>query len=134
MKKSIKEFINTCDICQCHKGETIQALGLLQQLPNQRFLGNIFQWTSSKGFHNVILVLLDRLTKHAHYPTPTRHLMSATYSWSTFSNSMICPNPSSMIEIPLSLSSFGKNYSNCKLSNLSLVQHNIPKWMGKPRK
>ncbi|KAF8414344.1 hypothetical protein HHK36_002345 [Tetracentron sinense] len=33
MKKDVEQFVAECDVCQCHKGETMATLGTLQPLP-----------------------------------------------------------------------------------------------------
>ena len=61
-----------CLVCQRNKGETIKTPGLLQPLsiPSQRWeevsMDFITGLPRSKG-HNVIMVVVDRLTKYAHF-------------------------------------------------------------------
>ncbi|WVZ20256.1 hypothetical protein V8G54_007578 [Vigna mungo] len=55
MKQDIKEFVMWCAVCQCNKTETLAPTGLLQPLPIP---------TQGK---DTILVVVDRLTKYAHF-------------------------------------------------------------------
>jgi hypothetical protein len=72
MKADIKNFIKECDICQRNKNETIHPAGLLQPLPiptkvwadiSLEFIEGL---PLSNGF-KVILVVVDRLSKYAHF-------------------------------------------------------------------
>ena len=73
MSWSVKRYIKTCDLCQHNKAINQKTLGLLQSLPVP-----ISRWTSiSIDFithlpvtprrFNVIMVIVDRFTKHAHF-------------------------------------------------------------------
>lgn len=72
MKKDILTFVSKCDIFQCNKGETMKTLKGLQQLP---ILASI--WTnismdfivgmSKVGNMLVIMVIVDQLSKYAHF-------------------------------------------------------------------
>ena len=71
MKKDILTFVAECNVCQRHKGETVNAPGTLQPLP---ILASI--WTEvamdfiiglpKSGNKSVIMVVVDRLSKYAH--------------------------------------------------------------------
>ena len=72
MKGNIKLFISECPTCQQHKYETIAPPGLLQPLPipkriwtdiNMDFIMGLLL---SKG-KSVIMVVVDRLSKYAHF-------------------------------------------------------------------
>ena len=72
MKKIIAEYVAQCDVCQQHKGETVANPGKLQPLPipdsvwtdiSMDFIEGL---PSSKG-KSTILVVVDRLTKYAHF-------------------------------------------------------------------
>jgi hypothetical protein len=84
MKTDVKRFIRfikECDVCQRVKAENIFPACLLQPLPIPES-----PWLSiSKDFieclplsqgHGVIWVVIDRLTKYAHF-LPLKHLYSA---------------------------------------------------------
>jgi hypothetical protein len=72
MKKDILTFVIKCDVCQCNKGETIKTLGALHLLPIPTSM-----WTDISmdfivglpkvGNKSVIMVVVDRLSKYAHF-------------------------------------------------------------------
>lgn len=72
MKKDILTFIAECDVCQRHIGETVNTPGTLQPLPIPASI-----WTEvSMDFiiglprsrnKSVIMVVVDRLSKYAHF-------------------------------------------------------------------
>jgi len=72
MKKYILTFVAECDICQCHTGETVKSPGTLQPLP---ILASIWMKVSMDFItglpksrnKSVIMVVVDRLSKHAHF-------------------------------------------------------------------
>eukprot|EP00253_Pinus_taeda_P027615 PITA_27615 len=72
MKKDILTFVAECDVCQCHKGETVKSPGTLQPLPipasiwrevSMDFITGI----SKSGNKSVIMVVVDKLSKYAHF-------------------------------------------------------------------
>ena len=71
MKQDILTFVAE-DICQCHKGETVNTPGTLQPLP---ILASIWTKVSmdfitglpKSGNKSVIMVVVDRLSKYAHF-------------------------------------------------------------------
>jgi len=82
MKADIKNFIKECDIFQRNKIETIHPTGLLQPLsiPIRVWLDISLDFIEglplSNGF-NVILVMVDRLSKYMHFISIT-HSYTAT--------------------------------------------------------
>ena len=82
MKNFIKKFVTECDVCQRHKSEIVATPGLLQPLPipdatwtniSMDFIDSL---PSSQG-KSTILVVVDRLTKYAHF-CALRHPYTAT--------------------------------------------------------
>ena len=82
MKKDIRKFIRECDNCQQNKAENIHIPGLLQPLPiptqvwtdiSMDFIEGL---SKSEGY-SVIIVVVDRLTKYAHF-LPVSHPYTAT--------------------------------------------------------
>ena len=72
LKSDIQKFVAECLVCQQNKVETIKTPGLLQPLsiPSQRWeeisMDFITGLPKSEG-KNVIMVVVDRLTKYAHF-------------------------------------------------------------------
>eukprot|EP00253_Pinus_taeda_P010515 PITA_10515 len=72
MKQDILTFVAECDVCQHHKGETVNTPGTLQPLPIPASI-----WTEvsmdfiaglpKSGNKSVIMVVVDRLSKYAHF-------------------------------------------------------------------
>ena len=72
LKSDIQNFVVKCLVCQKNKVETIKTPGLLQPLsiPSQRWedisMDFITCLPKSEG-KSVIMVVVDRLTKYAHF-------------------------------------------------------------------
>ncbi|KAJ3698695.1 hypothetical protein LUZ61_002400 [Rhynchospora tenuis] len=72
LKQSVHDYVSTCHTCQLNKGEHVPYPGLLQPLPIPQTgwhsvgLDFITGLPMSKG-KNVILVIIDRLTKYGHF-------------------------------------------------------------------
>jgi len=72
MKQSIKKFIRECLICQQNKQENTSPSGLLQPLPIPNRIWFDISLDFVEGLpishgHSVILVVVDRLSKYAHF-------------------------------------------------------------------
>jgi hypothetical protein len=72
LKKSVESFVAECPICQRSKGEHFHYIGLLSPLPIPNlawsFISMDFvEGLSKSGIKNVILVVVDILTKYAHF-------------------------------------------------------------------
>jgi RNase H-like domain found in reverse transcriptase/Reverse transcriptase (RNA-dependent DNA polymerase)/Retroviral aspartyl protease/Integrase zinc binding domain len=82
LKDSVHSYIQQCPNCQMNKGEHIHPPGLLQPLPipheawSSIGMDFITGLPKSKGYE-VILVIVDRLTKYSHF-LPLTHPYSAT--------------------------------------------------------
>jgi hypothetical protein len=72
MKQDIRKFVAECEVCQCNKGETVKSLGTLQPLPipldiwkdiSMDFITGL----PKSGNKSVIMVVVDRLSKYAHF-------------------------------------------------------------------
>lgn len=72
MKRDIKDYIMKCQQCQQSKVETLAPAGLPEPLPiptkvwtdiSMNFIGGL----PRVGKHDTILVVVDRLTKSAHF-------------------------------------------------------------------
>ncbi|KAJ3707248.1 hypothetical protein LUZ61_010953 [Rhynchospora tenuis] len=72
LKKAVCDYVRQCEICQLSKGEHIHSPGLLQPLPipeqawTSISMDFILGLPKSEG-KEVILVVVDRLTKYAHF-------------------------------------------------------------------
>jgi hypothetical protein len=72
LKTDVQRFVEECLVCQQNKVETIKTPGLLQPLaiPSQRWeevsMDFIIGLPKSEG-KSVIMVIVDRLTKYAHF-------------------------------------------------------------------
>ncbi|KAJ4784848.1 polyprotein [Rhynchospora pubera] len=72
MKETVYEYVRSCEVCQLNKGEHVKSPGLLQPLPipeeawSSISLDFVTGLPKSEG-KDVILVVVDRLTKYAHF-------------------------------------------------------------------
>jgi hypothetical protein len=72
MKHDVHNFVAECDVCQRNKGEIVKSLSTLQSLS----IPPIIWWDISMDFivglpksgnKSVIMVVVDRLSKYAHF-------------------------------------------------------------------
>jgi hypothetical protein len=72
MKQDIRKFVAECEVCQRNKGETVKSSGTLQPLPippdiwkdiSMDFITGL----PKSGNKSVIMVVVDRLSKYAHF-------------------------------------------------------------------
>ncbi|XP_052728408.1 transposon Tf2-1 polyprotein isoform X1 [Vigna angularis] len=81
IKKDVTEFVARCSVCQQHKYLSSSPQGLLQPLPipnavwEDLSLDFIVRLPKSRG-HDAILVVVDRLSKYAHF-LPLKHPYTA---------------------------------------------------------
>uniref|UniRef100_A0A2N9GGR4 Chromo domain-containing protein n=1 Tax=Fagus sylvatica TaxID=28930 RepID=A0A2N9GGR4_FAGSY len=74
MKQDIKSYVKECDTCQRIKSETTRPAGLLQPLPIPprpwySISMDFIEGLPKSNKQNVILVVVDRLTKYVHFMT-----------------------------------------------------------------
>eukprot|EP00253_Pinus_taeda_P020427 PITA_20427 len=72
MKKDILTFVVECDVCQRHKGETVKVPSTLQPFPIPASIWTEFSMDfitglPKSGNKSVIMVVVDRLSKYAHF-------------------------------------------------------------------
>ena len=88
-----KQFIQNCDVCQQSKNKTICPARLLQPLPiPQRIWTEIYMdfmegLPTSQG-HNVILVVVDRLSNYVHF-MPLKHPYTITSVAKSFVDNVV---------------------------------------------
>lgn len=72
MKTAVKEFVQSCSICQQSKYECSKSPGLLQPLPVPDSAWQVISLDFIEGLplsssFNCILVVVDLLTKYGHF-------------------------------------------------------------------
>jgi hypothetical protein len=72
MKQEIRNFVVECDVCQCNKGETIKSPGTIQSIPIPPTIWKDISMDfviglPKSGNKLVIMVVVDRLSKYAHF-------------------------------------------------------------------
>lgn len=72
MKTDMLTFVAECDVCQCHKGETIKSIGTLQPfpIPTSIWMDVFMDFITGLlklGNKSVIMVVVDRNSKYAHF-------------------------------------------------------------------
>jgi len=92
LKDDVTEYINSCDKCQCIKNSRLPKQGLLQSLeiPENPWesisIDFIVDLPRSKNKNNSILVVIDRLTKMAHFLPTTTNITSKETAQLFFNN------------------------------------------------
>jgi hypothetical protein len=72
MRKSIKDYVDACEVCQRNKYQTLSPGGLLQPLPIPKQIWTDISMDFIGGLPKVqgidtVMVVVDRLTKYAHF-------------------------------------------------------------------
>jgi hypothetical protein len=72
MKQDIRNFVAECDVCQCNKEKQVKSLGTLQPLLIPPAIWrdismDFITGLPKSGNKSVIMVVVDRLSKYAHF-------------------------------------------------------------------
>jgi hypothetical protein len=93
MKGEVEDFVKQCAICQQAKHSTMKPAGLLQPLPIPSGIWRELTMDFVEGLPlssgaNVIMVVVDRLTKYAHL-VPLKHPLTASSVAQAFLDSVV---------------------------------------------
>ena len=83
MFKSVETFVTGCDVCQRAKTSSLLPMGLLQPLPILESVWDDITMDSIEGLpsshgKNSIMVVVDRLSKYAHFTALTHPYTAKT--------------------------------------------------------
>jgi hypothetical protein len=83
MKQGIHNFVAECEVCQCNKGEIVKSPGTLQPLPIPPAIWkdismDFITGLPKLGNKSVIMVVVDRLSKYAHFYTLYHPFIAST--------------------------------------------------------
>jgi hypothetical protein len=83
MKQDVLNFVAECDVCQCNKGETIKSPDTLKPLPIPPTIWRDISMDFIMGFPKsgnkfIIMVVVDRLSKYAHFYSLQHPFTSST--------------------------------------------------------
>ena len=93
MKADIKKYVEQCEICQRNKYEATKPAGVLHPLPApeailEEWLMDFIEGLPKAGGMNVIMVVVDRLSKYAYFIT-MKHPFTAKQVATTFIEKII---------------------------------------------
>jgi hypothetical protein len=112
----VRDFVCTCTTYQRNKTDQLQPAGLLQPLPVPSTVWVDIRIDFIEGLpkvngHLVILTVVDRFSKSAHFL-----LLGHPYTTTTSSSSTACPAPSLVTATQRSQTAFGRNSSSSPAS------------------
>lgn len=92
LKRSVKEYVAKCSVCQQAKTERVASPGLLAPLPVpdgswKHISMDFIEGLPKSGSYNCILVVVDRFSKYAHF-LPLSHPFTALQVAVTFMNNI----------------------------------------------
>lgn len=137
IKRDVKLFVASCDVCQWNNYEAIRSSGLLQPLPIPHSVWHDISLDFVKGLpksvgKNALLVVVDWLIKYGYF-VPLTHPFTATKISDTFIKeifgSMACQKLLSMIMISCSFPIFGTLSSRLKECNYAIAPPIIHRMM-----
>lgn len=102
MKLAVENFVKQCNICQHAKHEHTKPAGLLQPLPLpagiwRELTMDFIEGLPLSGTANVIMVIVDRLSKYAHF-VPLKHPYTAASVATAFLENVV-----KLHSVPLSI-------------------------------
>ena len=127
LKGDVQKCVAECLVCQRNKGETIKTPGLLQPLsiPSQRWeevsMDFITGLPRSKG-HNVIMVVVDHLTKYAYFIALSHPITASTVAKAFLENIQKLHGTPKVIvsdRDPIFTSHFSKDLFSCLVTQLA---------------
>lgn len=139
MKANVISFVQACDTCKLTKSENTPYPGLLQPLaiPDQawtHFSMDFIEGLTKSDGKNVILVVVDRFSKYAHFLAlshPYTAISVAKLFMTMLANYMDFRIVLLQIGIPYSQVHFGQSFSNFWGLILTSLLLTILKVMGK---
>lgn len=138
MKTSVREFVKTCGICQQAKPEIVLPPGLLQPLPVPSAPWDVATMDFIDGLpssrqYNCLLVVVDKLTKYAHF-IPLRHPYTPTKVAELFVDNIykLHGMPKALVSDrdPIFMSQFGQAVFRATGTDLKLSTANHPETDG----
>jgi hypothetical protein len=140
MKATVKQFVQSCAICQQSKPDRSKTPGLLQPLPIPDSAWQVVSLDFVEGLptsshYNCILVVVDLFTKYGHF-VPLLHPFTAPMVAQAFMDHIyrlkVCQYQSSLIETRSSQAAFGQSYSSWLVYNFVAVLLTILNRTGRP--
>jgi hypothetical protein len=139
MKQDIHNFVTECDVCQRNKGETVKSLDTLQPLliPPTIWKDISMDFITSlpkSGNKSVIMVVVDCLSKYAHFYTLQHPFIASTVAQIFMDQVFKLHGMHTLLFLivtQLSQAIFGKNYSSYRAPNCISSQLIIPRLMVK---
>ena len=139
MKQDIWNFVVECDLCQHNKGEIVKSPRILQTLPTPPAIWrdismDFIVGLPKLGNKSVIMVVVDHLSKYAHFCALQHPFTSSTVA-QLFMDQVFkihgMPHSIFFITTQLSPTIFGKKCSIYKTPNCISAQLIIPRLMVK---
>ena len=130
MKKDVAQYVASCLTCQQVKFEHQRATGLLQELPLPEWkweritMDFVVRLPKTQKGHDSIWVIVDRLTKSAHFLA-----VKTTYTVAQYAQ-MYLDSIVALHEVHSSPRGFGRNFRKSWVLNWISVQPSILRQMG----
>lgn len=142
--KLVREYVQSCPVCQRSKTEHLHPAGLLQPLDVPSSIRSDIAMDFVEGFprvggKSVVLMVVDRFSKMAHFIPlghpyrpilPYQLIRFSLTTWSRFTDYLALLL---VIETLFLLAHCGLNYLNCRVLSSASVQLFVHKQMVNPR-